>query len=245
MRRFLSLIAAALVAACGSSRTDNELPATIPPAEVHPQSASADPRVADIQTALTELLDRLDVLNARIAKLEAAQSAGLQSPVPAGLPVPVAQGQPRAAAVQPQVDGQPRANAQPKAAVLQDAQLADEYRRGIILVGQAKYADARTVFQRVFDADPSGDLADNALFWVGETYFAAGNYHEAMRMYERVAKEYGDQNKAPDALYKLGIAYEKTGDLGMARRTFNDCITKYPYSSPAAAARMELKRIRY
>lgn len=244
MRQFALLAAALLVGACSSSHTDNELPATIPPAEVHPQTTASDPRVADIQTSLTELLDRLDVLNARIAKLEAAQSAGLQSPPPISIPLSVAQGQPRGAG-QPKADGQPKVNAQPKAAVLQDAQLADEYRRGIILVGQSKYAEARTVFQRVFDADPSGDLADNALFWVGETYFAAGNYHEAMRMYERVAKEYGDQNKAPDALYKLAIAYEKTGDLGMARRTFNDCITKYPYSSPAAAARMELKRIRY
>lgn len=229
----LAAIALLFVAACGSARKDNELPSTIPPADLHPQATAADPRMNELQTTLTELLDRLDVLNARIAKLEAG---GAQTPAPvqtraASAPVPP----PAPATAQPQ----------PRAAAVHDAQLADEYRRGIILVGQSKYADARVVFQRVFEADPSGDLADNALFWVGETYFAAANYPEAMRLYERVAKEYPDQNKAPDALFKLGVAYEKTGDLGMARRTFTECITKYPYSSPAATARMELKKIRY
>ena len=226
MTRFAAL-ALIVLAACSSSRSDNELPPTIPPAEVHAPQSGPDPRLNDLQTSLTELLDRLDVLNARIAKLEAAQT----TPAP---PAPAA------------VSASPAtATPAPRTAVLHQAQIADDYRHAIILVGQSKYADARNVFQHVFDEDPSGDLADNALFWIGETYFATANYQQAMRMYERVAKEYPDQNKAADALFKLGLTYEKTGDLGMARRALNDCIARYPYSSPAAAARMELKKIRY
>ena len=34
-------------------------------------------------------------------------------------------------------------------------------------------------------------------------------------------------------------------DEPTARRTFEECVKKYPYSSPAAAARMEIKRIKY
>ena len=66
-----------------------------------------------------------------------------------------------------------------------------------------------------------------------------------MRYYERVTNEYADQNKAPDAMFKTGIAFEKIGDLGMARRSFEECIRKYPYSTSAAAAKGELKRIKY
>src|SRR5205085_9718759 len=129
-------------------------------------------------------LDRIDVLNARIAKLEAAQQT--VSPAPAAAPVvqPTAQpsAQPRPTAVHPE---------------LRNASIAEDYRRAIILVGQNKHAEARAEFQKVFDADPSGDLADNALFWIGETLFATGKYSEAMRYYERVEKEYADANKAP------------------------------------------------
>ncbi|PYQ62928.1 MAG: tol-pal system protein YbgF, partial [Acidobacteria bacterium] len=83
------------------------------------------------------------------------------------------------------------------------------------------------------------------LFWIGETYYESGDYQNAMRYYERVTKEYADENKAPDAMFKLGLAYIKTGDLGMARRTFDECIRKYPYSSSAASAKVELQRIKY
>ena len=222
----MRLVSAALVlilVACGSSRRDDELPSMIPPAAVQGTAATAatDARLADLQTTLTELLDRIDVLNARIAKLESGAPAVQPAPVqPAGRNA----GAPPARATQT---------------------VADEYRHAITLVGQSKYPEARVVFQRVFDTEPSGVLADNSLFWIGETYFATGNYSEAMRHYARVAKEYPEANKAPDAVFKTAIAYVRTGDLGMARRTFEEVITRYPYSSPAAAARMELQKIKY
>jgi TolA-binding protein len=46
-------------------------------------------------------------------------------------------------------------------------------------------------------------------------------------------------------MFKLGLTYEKTGDLGVARQTFEETIRRYPYSTPAASAKLELKRIKY
>ena len=66
-----------------------------------------------------------------------------------------------------------------------------------------------------------------------------------MRYYERVTKDFTTENKAPDAALKLGMTFEKTGDLGMARRAFDECIRKYPYSPAAASAKQELQRIKY
>jgi tol-pal system protein YbgF len=126
-----------------------------------------------------------------------------------------------------------------------NARIADDYRDAIVLFGKGKLADSRKGFQHVFDEDPTGDLADNALYWVGETYYAAGDYPSAMRFYKRVIAEFADQNKAPDALFKTALAFEKTGDLGMARSTLDEVIRKYPYSTPAASAKAELKRIKY
>lgn len=114
-----------------------------------------------------------------------------------------------------------------------------------MLFGRNRFAEARAAFQQVFDAEPSGELADNALYWIGETYFAAADYPNAMKYYERVTKEYGETNKAPDALFKTGLAFEKSGDLAMARRAFDECIRRYPYSTPASSAKLELKRIKY
>jgi tol-pal system protein YbgF len=133
----------------------------------------------------------------------------------------------------------------PSRGPLQSAAIADNYRGALILFGKGRMAEARTALQQVFDADPSGDLADNALYWIGETYYAAGDYAKAMRAYERVTKEYPEQNKAPDAMFKIGLTFVKTGDLGMARKTFEEVIRRYPYATAASSAKLELKRVKY
>ena len=38
-------------------------------------------------------------------------------------------------------------------------------------------------------------------------YFAAGDYSSAMKYYDRVTKEFGESNKAPDAMFKAGLAF--------------------------------------
>ena len=60
-----------------------------------------------------------------------------------------------------------------------------------------------------------------------------------------MTNDYGDQNKAPDAAFKTGMALEKSGDLQLAKQAFDECIKRYPYSTPAASAKQELERIKF
>jgi tol-pal system protein YbgF len=234
------LIAAALLFAAACASTPADPPVTLPPAPAN------DPRVGELQTAMTELLERIDVLNDRIARLEEGQAARA---VPASTPPP-AQSAPAASAPTSTL-GPTRASApllvQPASPSnpLASAKLADDYRKAIMAYGRGAYSEARQAFQNVFDTEPAGDLADNALFWIGETYFATRDYNNAMRYYARVTTEFADQNKAPDALYKTALAQEKTSDLALARKTLQQVIDRYPYSTSASMARQELQRIRY
>ena len=199
------------------------------------QTAPADARLAELQTSMTEMLERIDVLNARLARLEEAGVSPSRGAASRGETTPDT-----AAATQ---------NPSPIAATAQravvGASIADSYREALVLYGKNRAAEARAAFQRVFNADPSGELADNALFWIGETYYMAGDYPNAMSYYRRVSDEFGDQNKAPDALYKLALALAKTGDLALARTTLQQVIARYPYSAPASSAKGELNRIKY
>ena len=234
MRFASALVATVLLAGCASGRKDADdlRPVPIPHAEqeaMNPTPTASEARLAEVQTQLTELLERLDVLNARIAKLESGGQSATPTPASAPAPVPV----PRVPVPHTETPS------------TKFADLADAYRNALMLFGRGKHAESRAAFERIFEADPNGELADNALYWIGETYFAAGDYTNALRYYARVTKEYADQNKAPDAMFKMGLTYAKTGDLAMARRTFEECIRKYPYSTPAASAKYELKRIKY
>lgn len=239
------------LAACATQHADeNEPPSLVPPADVPAATnAASDARLVEMQTSMTELLERMDVLNARIARLESSSQAEAR-PVQAlpravePAPVPRVVEAPPPAIVETPVPAPVRATPA-VSGPLQSAAIADSYRGALILYGKGRMAEARTALQQVFDADPSGELADNALYWIGETYYAAGDYSSAMRAYERVTKEYPEQNKAPDAMFKIGLTFAKTGDLGMARKTFDEVIKRYPYSTAASSAKLELKRVRY
>ena len=225
-----------LTAACAS--TDDGY---TPPVSMPQPPGQADARVGELQTQLTELLERIDVLNDRIARLEETQvavAAPPPAPAPSSRPAAAPASQPAAPAPAPQSTAAPQA-------ALVGAKIAGDYRNAIVLFGQGRHADARRAFQEVFEADQQGDLADNALFWIGETYFAAKDYVNAMRFYARVTTDYADQNKAPDALLKTALAQEKTGDLALARRTLQQVVERYPYSSSASTAKQELQRIKY
>jgi tol-pal system protein YbgF len=217
----LGCIALVFAAACSSGGSANSPAAGPPP----------DAQLAQLQTSMTELLERLDVLNDRMTRLEQAQAE-----ISSGAPAP----SPASSAPSPHPTPPPA----PSSAVA-GARIADAYRSAIVLFGRNRLAESRAAFQKVFDTDPHGELADNALFWIGETYYSAGQYGDAMRFYSRVTRDFPDQNKAPDAMFKLALAYERTSDLGLARKTLEEVISRYPYSTSAASAKAELKRIRY
>jgi tol-pal system protein YbgF len=241
MKKLICVAAVLLTSACASSQDDDaaNVPSLVPPAGMAmpaaETAAAPDARISELQTQLTELLERIDVLNQRIAQLE-------EAPAPAA-PQVVSQPAPRPAQpAAPQVTTPVPA---PRQRALAGADLAEEYRQAIILFGRGRHAEARRAFQDVYESDNSGDLADNALFWIGETYFAAKDYTNAVRYYMRVVNDYSSQNKAPDALFKTAMVQSRTGDLALARRTLQQVIERYPYSSSASSAKAELERIKF
>lgn len=234
-----------LLTAMGCSTTTDTIDEPIVPRAIAP--LPTDPRVSELQVLVSELIDQVEVLNARIKKMESGEEPVQQAATRTAEPQvrqPVtepARTQTREPArVQPPA---PRTT-RPSPAVSASS-APDRYRDALVLFGKGQINDARDLFQQVFDADPNGDLADNALYWVGETYFVSGRYQEAIEQYRRIETDFSTQNKAPDALLQMGLAQAKLGDLALARRTLEGLVNRYPYSTAANAAKAEIKRLRY
>lgn len=235
MKRAAAFLASVVLLGCGSLPPE-EPAASVrvpPPAPV----AVTDPRVAELQILVREMVDRMEVMSARMQHLEtliADRGAGSRERI---VPPPEVAEPPRVERIQP-----PSRPARPP---LSPAELGQRYREALVLFGQGRLDQARSEFQRVYDAEPLGELADNALFWIAETHFAVGDYAQAIRIYQQIEADYAEQNKAPDALLKMGLAYVRLGDLALAKRTFERLVSRYPYSTPASAAKLEIERIRY
>jgi tol-pal system protein YbgF len=234
MKKLAPAFVLILFAACASSQAAKDAAEDVPTPP--PPGPTVDQRLTEMQTQMTELLERLDVMSDRIARVEqgSEQPAAAAPVVAAAAPAVSA---PAAAAPAP---AEPRVSR-----AIVGAQIADSYRAALMLYGRGKLADSRKAFQQVYDSDPSGELADNALYWIGETFFATSDYTNAIKYFRRVTTDYGDQNKAPDAAYKTGVALEKSGDLQLAKQAFDECIKRYPYSTSAASAKQALERIKF
>lgn len=105
---------------------------------------------------------------------------------------------------------------------------------------QGRYALALQGFREFLKANPQSELADNARYGVGESYFALARFDSAATEYERVTKDYPTGDRVPAALYKLALSQEKLGKTDNSRKTFEDLVKRFPDSGEAQLARERL-----
>lgn len=91
---------------------------------------------------------------------------------------------------------------------------------------------------------PGSQLAANAQYWIGISYFNLKDYPKSRAAQEVVLRRYPDSPKAPDALLAIASVQQETGDLGSARNTLADVISRYPSSEAATKARTRLAQLR-
>ena len=105
------------------------------------------------------------------------------------------------------------------------------------------YDKAAATFREVVTNYPSGDLAGNAQFWIGESYYTKGDLENAIPAYRKVLSDWPQSRKAPDALVKLGFSLSDLKRNGEARNTLEDVVRRYPGTPAAQLATDRLKRL--
>jgi len=118
-----------------------------------------------------------------------------------------------------------------------------EYDQAVLDFTQGRFPRALTEFRAFVDAHGTTDLADNAQYGVGESFYAQGLYDSAAVAYRVVTDRWPDGDKVPAALYKLGIAYQRTNHSPEARATFTTLTVKYPRTGEARLAQERLKEM--
>lgn len=125
-----------------------------------------------------------------------------------------------------------------------DAEAQALYDRGYTLYHQERYVDAETTFQRFLQVHGDTDLADNALYWIGESRFARSDWRGALAAFDETAERFPSGNKVPDALLKAGECLIRLGDRERARASFEEVLRRFPVSAAAERARERLTQLR-
>jgi tol-pal system protein YbgF len=98
-------------------------------------------------------------------------------------------------------------------------------------------------FETYLKAYPKSDLADDAQYYIGESYAGDSKFREAAAAYDRVIRDYPNSDILPEAWYKVGISYDRFGQVDKAREAFDYVVRAYPDSDAGRLAKQNLDRL--
>ncbi len=131
-----------------------------------------------------------------------------------------------------------RAPEAPKPAASSEKQLYKDARQAY---DKGELDKARQLFHKLIQEHPKSADADNAQFWIGESYYREKWYERAILEYQTVIEKYPKGNKVPAAMLKQGMALLQIGEKSSARLILQELTKKFPKASEAAIAGQKLK----
>ena len=139
--------------------------------------------------------------------------------------------------------GEPDVQTQAVQASTTEQEKAD-YDRAFQALKELRYADAAQLFQEFLGRYPNSDYADNAQYWLGESYYVTRNYEFALEAFQGLLATYPDSPKVPDALLKVGYTHYELKQWDRAQAALTQVQEQYPDTTLARLAASRLKSMR-
>jgi tol-pal system protein YbgF len=96
---------------------------------------------------------------------------------------------------------------------------------------QQDYAGAEAAFKDYLARFPQTPLASNAQYWLGQSFYARGQYKPAADAFLAGYKNHRTGQKAPDSLLKVAMSLARLGQKDTACSAFNALDTEFPNAS--------------
>jgi len=119
----------------------------------------------------------------------------------------------------------------------------DNYQAAFELLKEQRYEPAAMAFQQFLVSYPDSQLADNAQYWLAESYYVTQKYDEALGEFEIVINSYPTSRKVPDALLKVGYCNYELKRWNQARSALARVQAEYPDTTAARLAEQRIKRM--
>lgn len=106
------------------------------------------------------------------------------------------------------------------------------------------YEDSAQLFLSFLELYPNGVYTPNALYWLGESYYATRNFPLAEAQFRDLISRYPTHDKASGGLLKIGLSQYGEGKVDQAQATLEQVVSAYPGTDAARTAQDRLQSIR-
>jgi tol-pal system protein YbgF len=118
------------------------------------------------------------------------------------------------------------------------------YQQGQDLFKAGEQVKARERFTSFLEKYPTHQLAANARYWLGETYYSEKKFEPAILEYQQVIKDFPTSAKVPAAMLKQALAFKELGDTKSSRYILKKLLDDYPLADETTLAKKELKELK-
>jgi tol-pal system protein YbgF len=207
--------------------------------------ADAELRLNQLTDQLRILDDRVDDLDNRVTnlpnklRLAAERVASVPPPAAAATDPATKDPAPQEQAPRPdELEAGKSGNNTEKISAVEPSKLYDTAYQDLV---RGQYGLSREGFLEFLRRFPQSTLADNAQYWIGESYYSQKQYTRAAAEFAEVIDKYPSSDKVPGAMLKRAFALVSMSKRPDARALLEQLTKKYPNSQEAELARARLK----
>jgi len=118
-----------------------------------------------------------------------------------------------------------------------------DYRKALAMVRDGQFEEAAESFNIFLDNYPDSSYADNANYWIGETYYVIRDFEPALEIFTDLVEKFPDSPKVPDTRLKIGYIYYEQHDWPAAHEELSGIVSTYPDTEVAQLANARLMRM--
>jgi tol-pal system protein YbgF len=108
---------------------------------------------------------------------------------------------------------------------------------------KGSYDEALRQFQNYVTTFPSSDLADNAHYWIGETYYRQQRFRQAIEKFAAITRDYPRSDRVAAALLKRSYSHLELGERSQGVLHLQTLVRRYPTTDEAILARQRLREL--
>ena len=119
----------------------------------------------------------------------------------------------------------------------------ENYQAAFELLKEGRYDQSAKAFQQFLVAYPDSELADNAQYWLAESYYVSQRFNEALPIFNTVISDFPQSRKVPDALLKIGYCNFELKRWDAAEAALSRVVADYPETTAARLASKRLEQL--